>query len=165
MRNAKGLINYLNYRAKGDNNCRFQNPQPFASASQLPAALRLPQKKTRAYVFGVCILQFLSFLTISVPPKPFAAVSQLPVALTTIFTPQNFQYGWMQCRYSENLGRCLPVCPYSHLVWSAGRVHFRVFLYKSTFCSINGHPKQYILVDTIIFNYRFHFGLPGKCFT
>ena len=28
MRNAKGLINYLNYRAKGDNNCRFQDPQP-----------------------------------------------------------------------------------------------------------------------------------------
>ena len=28
------------------------------------------------------------------------------------------------------------------------------------FCSINGHPKQYILVDTI-FNYIFHFGLPG----
>ena len=38
-----------------------------------------------------------------------------------------------------------------------------VFLFKqSTFCYINGHPKQYILVDTI-FNYRFHFGLPGKC--
>ena len=46
MRNAKGLINYLNYRAKGDNNCRFQDPQPFASVSQLPAALRLPQKNT-----------------------------------------------------------------------------------------------------------------------
>ena len=34
--------------------------------------------------------------------------------------------------------------------------HFR------TFGSINGHPKQYILVDTT-FNYRFHFGLPGNC--
>ena len=51
---------------------------------------------------------------------------------------------------------------YSHLVWYARRVHFRVFLQKSKFCSINGHPKQYILVDTI-FNYRFHLGLPGKC--
>ena len=45
VRNAKGLINYLNYCAKGDNNYRFQDPQPFASVSQLPAALRLPQKK------------------------------------------------------------------------------------------------------------------------
>ena len=45
----------------------------------------------------------------------------------------------------------------------AGRVHFQVFLYKSTFCSINGHPKQYILVDTI-FNYRFHFGLQEHVF-
>jgi len=36
------------------------------------------------------------------------------------------------------------------------------FLKKSTFCHINRHPKQYILVDTI-FNYSFHFGLPGKC--
>ena len=40
--------------------------------------------------------------------------------------------------------------------------HFRGFLKKSQFCSINGHPKQYILVDTI-FNYIFHFGLPGTC--
>ena len=38
---------------------------------------------------------------------------------------------------------------------------FSGFPLKSTFYSINGHPKQYILVDTI-FNYRFHFGLPGK---
>ena len=45
MRNAKGLINYLNYRAKGDNNCQFQDPQAFVFVSQLPAALRLPQKK------------------------------------------------------------------------------------------------------------------------
>ena len=29
---------------------------------------------------------------------------------------------------------------------------------KTTFCYIDGHPKQCILVDTI-FNYRFHFGL------
>ena len=43
-----------------------------------------------------------------------------------------------------------------------GRVHFRVFLEKSTFCYINGHPKQYIVVDTI-FNYILHFGLPGTC--
>ncbi len=48
---------------------------------------------------------------------------------------------------------------YNNLI---GFSHFRVFLEKSTFASINGHPKQYILVDTI-FNYRFHFGLPGKC--
>ena len=41
-------------------------------------------------------------------------------------------------------------------------VHFRVFLEKPRFCYRNGHHKQYILVDTI-FNYRFHFGLPGKC--
>ena len=40
--------------------------------------------------------------------------------------------------------------------------HFGVFLSKSTFAAIKGHPEQYILVDTI-FNYRFHFGLPGKC--
>ena len=38
---------------------------------------------------------------------------------------------------------------------------FGAFLKKSTLCHINGHPKQYIPVDTI-FNYRFHFGLPGK---
>ena len=41
-------------------------------------------------------------------------------------------------------------------------VHFRAFLEKPRFCYRNGHHKQYILVDTI-FNYRFHFGLPGKC--
>ena len=45
---------------------------------------------------------------------------------------------------------------FSHLVWHDGRVHFRLFLKKSTFCSINGHPNQYILVDTM-FDYRFHF--------
>ena len=52
---------------------------------------------------------------------------------------------------------------YSHLVWYARRVHFRVFLSKSTLRSINGHPKQYILADTI-FNYRFHFGLQENVF-
>jgi len=59
----------------------------------------------------------------------------------------------------EGLGGCKPLA-YSHLVWRARRVHFRVFLSKSTFRAINGHPKQYVLVGTI-FNYRFHFGLPG----
>jgi len=44
----------------------------------------------------------------------------------------------------------------------ADLVIYGVFIKQSTFCHINGHPKQYILVDTI-FNYRFHFGLPGKC--
>ena len=44
----------------------------------------------------------------------------------------------------------------------ANLVIYMVFINKSTFCHINGHPKQYIPVDTI-FNYRFHFGLPGKC--
>ena len=38
----------------------------------------------------------------------------------------------------------------------------RFSLKESTFCHINGRPKQYIQVDTM-FNYRFHFGLPGKC--
>ena len=51
---------------------------------------------------------------------------------------------------------------YSHLVWHDRRVHFWVFFKKSTCCSINGHPEQYMIVDTI-FNYRFHFGLPGAC--
>ena len=41
-------------------------------------------------------------------------------------------------------------------------VHVRAVLQKSTFYYINGHPKEYILVDTI-FNYRFHLGLPGTC--
>ena len=59
----------------------FRAPKPFASVSQLPAVLRLPQKKTRPWIFGVCVLRILSFLTISGPPKPFAAVSQLPAAL------------------------------------------------------------------------------------
>ena len=43
----------------------------------------------------------------------------------------------------------------------ANLVIYGVFIKQSTFSHINGHPKQYILVDTI-FNYRFHFGLPGK---
>jgi len=43
-----------------------------------------------------------------------------------------------------------------------GQVHFVGFLGKSRLCYINGHHKQYILVNTI-FNYSFHFGLPGIC--
>jgi len=43
-----------------------------------------------------------------------------------------------------------------------GRVHFRVFLEKYIICYINGHHKQYVLVDTI-FNYMFYFGLPATC--
>ena len=39
---------------------------------------------------------------------------------------------------------------------------FHFFLKKYTFCHINRHPEQYILVNTI-FNYRFHAGLPGTC--
>ena len=41
---------------------------------------------------------------------------------------------------------------------------FRIcfFSYKSIVHYINGHHKQYIQVD-IIFNYMFHFRLPGKC--
>jgi len=44
----------------------------------------------------------------------------------------------------------------------ANLVIYGVFIKTSTFCHINRHPNQYILADTI-FNYRFHFGLPGKC--
>ena len=47
-------------------------------------------------------------------------------------------------------------------MWGDGRVYFQVLLDKSIFCYINGHHKQYIQVD-IIFNYMFHFGLPGTC--
>ena len=50
---------------------------------------------------------------------------------------------------------------YSNLI---SFLHFWVFLKKSTFGSINGHLKQYILVDTI-FNYIFHFGLQENVFT
>jgi len=50
-----------------------------------------------------------------------------------------------------------------HLVWHDRRVHFRFFLKKTTFCSINRHPKEYILVDTT-FDYRFHFGLQEMCY-
>ena len=39
---------------------RFQVSQPCASVSELPAALRRPQKKTHPWKFGVCILCFLS---------------------------------------------------------------------------------------------------------
>ena len=42
------------------------------------------------------------------------------------------------------------------------QVHSRVVLGKSTCCYINGHHKQFILVDTI-FNDILHFVLPGKC--
>jgi len=58
----------------------------------------------------------------------------------------------------------------------ANLVIYGVFIKTSTFCYTNGHPNQYIPVDTIfnyrshlyipvdtIFNYRSHFGLPGKC--
>jgi len=41
-----------------------------------------------------------------------------------------------------------------------GRLHFVGFLEKSIFYYKDGHHKQYILVDTI-FNYIFHFGIPG----
>ena len=41
-----------------------------------------------------------------------------------------------------------------------GRVHVLVVLETSICWYINGHRKQYILVD-IIFNYVFHFGRPG----
>ena len=44
----------------------------------------------------------------------------------------------------------------------ANLVIYGLFIKKSTFWDINGYPKQCILVDTM-FNYRFHFGLPGKC--
>ena len=49
-----------------------------------------------------------------------------------------------------------------HLRRGDRRVYFRVVLAKSICCYINGHHKQYIQID-IIFNYMFHFGLPGKC--
>ena len=39
----------------------------------------------------------------------------------------------------------------------------RVFIGESIFCYRNGHPKQYILVDTI-FSYMFHFGLQENVF-
>jgi len=47
-------------------------------------------------------------------------------------------------------------CP-GRILWFPG-VHW-----KSTFCHINGRPKQNIRVDTI-FNYRFHFGLQEHVF-
>ena len=40
--------------------------------------------------------------------------------------------------------------------------HFRMFIGKYIVCYINGYHKQCILADTL-FNYIFHFGLPGKC--
>jgi len=52
---------------------------------------------------------------------------------------------------------------YSHLVWRDRRAHFPAFFKKHTCCSINGHPKQYILVDTIFCNVL-HSGLQGKRF-
>ena len=58
----------------------FRVPQPFAAVSQLPAALRLHQKKQTG-VLEYVSCGFCHLLTISGPPKPFAAVSQLPAAL------------------------------------------------------------------------------------
>jgi len=44
----------------------------------------------------------------------------------------------------------------------ANLVIYEVFISKmNILLHTHVHPKQYILVDTI-FNYRFHFGLPGK---
>jgi len=44
----------------------------------------------------------------------------------------------------------------AHVSWPpnsnlANLVIYGVFIKKSTFCHINGHPKQHILVDTIFF--------------
>ena len=64
------------------------------------------------------------------------------------------------------LGYCQALCPCSSAYLSLGpddgQAHFRVFIEKSIFCYINGHHKHYILADTI-FDYIFHFGLPGTC--
>ena len=43
------------------------------------------------------------------------------------------------------------------------RVYFSDVPWTIYICYINGHHKQYILVDTI-FNYIFHFGLQGNVF-
>jgi len=43
--------------------------------------LRKTHTHTHTLIFGVCILRFLSFSTISGALKPFVAVSQLPAAL------------------------------------------------------------------------------------
>ena len=59
----------------------FKVSQPCASVSQLPAALRRPQKKHAPGILEHVSCGFCHFLTISGPPKPFAAVSQLPAAL------------------------------------------------------------------------------------
>ena len=83
MRIAKGLINYLNYPAKGNDNCWLQDSQSFVPVSQLPAALRLPQKKTKnttlcfRSMYLVNVVTFIDFRD----PKPFAAVSQRSAAL------------------------------------------------------------------------------------
>ena len=66
----------------------FRAPKPFAAVSQLPAALRLPQKKDApgflehvSSGFGrflaICFHLFAGFRV----PQPFASVSQLPAAL------------------------------------------------------------------------------------
>ena len=55
--------------------------QPFPSVSQLPAALRLPQKNTPLDCWSRYPVDFVICLTTSAPPKPFVAVSQLPAAL------------------------------------------------------------------------------------
>jgi len=59
----------------------FMVSQPRASVSQLPAALRLPQKKHMPLEFWNMHLADFVILKISRLPKPFAAVSQLPADL------------------------------------------------------------------------------------
>ena len=63
--------------------------------------------------------------------------------------------------FSSVIKRTLPYSrPVPKTGWRRGSI--LGFSLKKKCCYINGHHKQYILVDTI-FNYIFHFGLPGKC--
>ena len=72
--------------------------------------------------------------------------------------------GWAQAGPGPCKMCILPMYMYRFLYMYRydGRVHFPVFLDKSTVCYINGHYKQYILEDTI-FNYIAHLELPRTC--
>ena len=70
---------------------KFRIPKPFVSVSELPAALRRPQKKHAPGFFDHAYCQFTRFALILVgfsvilvdfrAPKPFVSVSALPAAL------------------------------------------------------------------------------------
>jgi len=59
----------------------FRAPQALCGCVAAACGASATSTNTHTWIFGICILWILSFLTILGPLEPFAAVSQLPAAL------------------------------------------------------------------------------------